>query len=156
MNPIFFILLRSALPYAIAMIVGFGLAFGIQGLRLTHAEQEFAQYKLDQQQLVQRQIDQANAQRKAASDDFLQTKAALEKKITVGDAYRRCVAAGRCGIVRSAPACPGATVSPAPGIDAAGADAVPAPAGDAAINDCAVTTLMLNKLPADIEAQPGY
>ena len=27
---------------------------------------------------------------------------------------------------------------------------------DAAINDCAVTTLQLNSLQADIEAQPGY
>jgi len=155
MNPIFLVFLKSALPYLVAAIAGFSLAFGIQELRITHVEQEYAQYKIDQQLLIQHQIDQANLQRKKATDDYVQTKAALEKSITAGDVYRRCVAAGKCGVQR----CPSGAV---PGIPTSGepdgisADAVPLTPGDTAINDCAVTTLMLNKLQSDIENQEGY
>lgn len=156
MSALFFTLFKSAIPYLVAGIAGFGLAFGIQELRLTHVEQAFAQYKIDQQKLVQQQIDQAAIQRKRAYDDFLQTQEALQKDIAAGEVFKRCVATGKCGVRHTMPSCPEPSVSTSERVDGPGSDAVPAPAGDAAINECAQTTMMLNKLQADVEAQSGY
>lgn len=157
MSTLLIMLLKNALPYLVAGIAGFGLAFGIQELRLTRVEQQFAQYKIDQEVIIQHQIDQAVIQRKKAYDDFLQSKAILQKEIEAGETFRRCVAAGKCGRVqRDMPACPSTSISPAGNSNAIGSDTVPVVTGDAAINECAQTTLMLNKLQADIEAQPGY
>jgi len=155
MSALLFALLKSAAPYAVAMIAGFGLAFGIQELRLIHAEQEFAQYKIDQQVLIQQQIDAANAQRKKVSDDFIQAKAALQKDIDAGNVYRRCVAAGKCGVQRCTPNTDASV--PATGeLDDSWAVPVSATIGDAALNDCVATTLMLNKLQDSIAGQAGY
>lgn len=156
MSPLFLSFIKGAFPYLVAAIAGFSLAFGIQELRLTSAQQEFAQYKIDQQLLIQQQIDKANAQRKAASDDFLQTKTALEKTITNGEVYARCLRAGRCGGVSNLPGGSGLKLPAAGRINEAGANTVPAATGDSALGDCAITTLMLNKLQDDIEKQEGY
>lgn len=155
MNPLLWSLLKGALPYALAAAAGFVLAFGIQGVRITRAEQEFTQYKLDQGLLIQHQIDQANKQRKESADAYQAQQKQLEVSIQNADVFRRCVAAGKCG-VRPATTCPATSLPTAGAPDGPGTDAVPAAAGDAAINECAQTTLMLNNLQADIEAQPGY
>ena len=156
MNLLLFTFLKNTLPYIAVGIAGFGLTFGIQELRLTHVEQEFAQYKIDQQTLIQHQIDQAAIQRKRAYEDFLQTQAELKKDIAAGEVFKRCVAAGKCGVRHPVSSCPEPSVQTTGYIAIASTDAVPATPGDAAINECAQTTLMLNKLQEDIEAQPGY
>ena len=156
MSTLLLTLFKNSIPYLVAGIAGFGLAFGIQELRLTHAEQEFTQYKQTQTQLIQEAKDAANKQRDVADAAYDTASKKLETALADGDAYRRCVAAGKCGRVRPAPACTGVTLPTTSTADVSGANAVPAPTGDAAINDCAVTTLMLNHLQADIEAQPGY
>lgn len=63
--------------------------------------------------------------------------------------------------VRESTACsPSLRIPAISGNDDSGADSVPAgrePATDAPLaNDCAVTTLRLNQLQAEIEAQPEY
>ena len=156
MNLILLTFLKNAAPYVAAGIAGFGLAFGIQELRLTHVEQQFAQYKLDQQAVVQHQIDQANKQRKEAFDVYQAQQKQLEVSIQAGEVFRRCVAAGKCGVRNPVPRCPEPSVSTPERADGPGPDAVSATTGDAAINECAETTLRLNNLQADIEAQPGY
>lgn len=155
MNPLLWPISKGALPYALAAVAGFVLAFGIQGVRITRAEQEFTQYKLDQGILIQHQIDQANKQRKEAADAYQAQQKQLEVSIQNADVFRRCVAAGKCG-VRPAAACPSAGVPTTGSVDGTSPDAVSAAPGDAAINECAQTTLMLNALQADIEKQVGY
>lgn len=156
MNLLLFTFLKNTLPYIAVGIAGFGLAFGIQELRLANVEQQFAQYKIDQQALIQHQIDQAAIQRKRVYDEFIQARATLQKDIDAGEVFKRCVAAGKCGVRHPVSSCPEPSIPTSERADATSTDAVPAAAGDAAINECAQTTLMLNKLQEDIEAQPGY
>ena len=40
MNPLVIALLKRLIPFAIAAAIGFGMAWAIQGLRITSAEQE--------------------------------------------------------------------------------------------------------------------
>jgi len=150
------ILLIKFGPYIAIFVAGFGLAFGIQELRITHVEQEYAQYKIDQQQLVQYQIDLANKQRKDASDAYQTKQKQLEVFIKDGEVFRRCVAAGKCGVRNPVSSCTQSSISSSGEPDAVGTNSIPAPSGDAALNECAQTTLMLNQLQTDIEHQEGY
>lgn len=156
-------LLRRFWPYIVAFAVGFsmawGVAWGIQGLRLSSAKQELTEYKFEQQRIVQQSIDLMNKKRKEASDDYQAKQKQLEVSIRDGEVFRRCVAAGRCG-VRVVPTCsPGISVSPKLGGDAGGTDAISALTGAAetpVVNDCAKTTLILNQLQREVENQEGY
>ena len=159
MNP----LLLRLIPFAVSALAGFAIAWWIQGLRVTGAEQEFVDYKQDQVTLEPKRKDDADKQREESARRYADTRAALEKEIEAGDVFRRCVLAGRCGVSRNPPrVCESSTSRSGGGLsapnkpDGSSANAVSL-AGDAtAINDCAVTTLQLNHLQADIEAQPGY
>lgn len=155
-------LLRAAAPYAIAAAVGFGAAWWLQGVRLdaernatAKVQTDFDNWKVEQQRLKNEADAKAEQRRKETQDEWI---AKYEQLRRDGEAYRRCVAAGKCGGLRVVPACPRGADSgvPAPErTDAPGADAVP-PAGESAppvIEDCAMTTLMLNQLQADIEKQ---
>jgi len=157
MNPLFLTFLKGAIPYLIAAIAGFSLAFGIQELRLTAVEQDFREYKLDVLAEIERQTDIANTKRKKASNDYIQAKADLKKAIDTGEVFKRCVAAGKCG-VRNNPvySCTDNRIPTTGEPDGVGTNPVSTSVGDAAINECATTTLMLNKLQTDIESQPGY
>lgn len=149
---------------------GFALAWSLQGLRLDDArtdlvelQQEFASYKQHIRQQEIEAAERAHAAREQASADYRRVKNDLEKQIASGDAYRRCVAAGKCGArvqyLQTGSVCPSVGVSPAGGIDAPGPDPVPAagdPAAPGIVADCAYTTLQLNSLQADIANQPGY
>jgi hypothetical protein len=159
MNPIALALLKRLIPFAIAAAFGFGVAWTIQGLRITAAHQEFTDFKQEQTRLIQEARDAADNQREQASKAFAQASKELEDSIARGDAFRRCVAAGKCGRVPDVPRCPEPSVPPAVRPDETGAEPVPAPGDTAApgvVADCAYTTLRLNKLQADIENQPGY
>lgn len=156
--------LRAAAPYAVAAGVGFSVAWWLQGLRLDAAENatqkvqnDFDWYKTEQQRLKNDADRLAEKRRKEAEDEWNKRYAQLQAD---GEAFRRCVAAGKCGGLRQpVPACPagsGIRVPPAVRPDEAGTNAVPLagePATPPVINDCAVTTLMLNQLQSDIEKQ---
>ena len=49
MNP----LLLRLIPVALSVLAGFAIAWGIQCLRLTNAEQEFVKYKQEQVRILQ-------------------------------------------------------------------------------------------------------
>ncbi|MFA7290891.1 MAG: hypothetical protein WC023_01460 [Rhodocyclaceae bacterium] len=162
MTTALFGLLRPLWPYFAAFALGGfmagGVAWKVQGLRLTAAQQEFTDYKQTQKQLIQEAKDAADRQRDQARENFTGAVKVLAADIEAGAAYNRCLAAGKCGRVRDVPTCADLRLPSASRTDAAGADAVPAardPAPEVVI-DCAKATLLINQLQNDIENQPGY
>ena len=97
MNPLFLRLI----PVAISAAAGFAIAWWIQGLRVTGAEQEFVDYKQDQVRIVQEQKDAADKQRDEAAKRFSAERADLAKEVEAGDVWKRCVMAGRCSVPRN-------------------------------------------------------
>lgn len=164
-----FALLRPFLPYIIGALVAFSAGWGgawqTQGLRLTAAEQSHTAYVQEQTRLRQEHDDEADKQRMASDQRFARQSKDLQDAITAGAVYRRCVDAGKCR-VRKPASCPASvSLSARVGLDAASANTVPLAAREAEevaepsetlANECAVTTLMLNSLQADIERQPRY
>ena len=167
------VLLKKFWPYIVAAAVGAAISgkvvWEVQQFRINSAkrdtakvEAEFEQYKADQIRMKAEFDRVAEKQRAVASEQFAKLKGDLTDEIVKGDVYRRCVAAGKCGAIR-VPVQSGCSASirlPATGIAAGtGPDAIPVADESAApqvVNDCAITTLMLNRLQADIEAQPGF
>lgn len=158
-------ILRFAAPYAIAASVGFGAAWWVQGVRIDAAKNDTAEvqnafltYHNEQERLALEKEREQIRRQEATTKDWKEKLDALKNDHEV---YRRCVAAGRCGGLRPVSAAPGGhgiRLSAASGTDDSGADPVPA-AGEPAppvVLDCAETTLQLNILQADIEAQRGY
>ena len=160
MNP----LLLRLIPVALSVLAGFAIAWGIQGLRLTSAEQEFTAFKQNQVRIFQEHKDNADKQRQESARNYETARNELATVSERAEIYKRCVAAGRCGVCpsgvrKSAANTPGNGLSTRPQLDEASANAVPLagePAAPGVIYDCAYTTLQLNHLQADIEEQPGY
>ena len=159
--PLALTVLRSVLPYAIVASVGFAGAWWLQDLRVTAARQEFTQYKQDQKDAVQAAKDKAEQDRVQQEKEYADERKTLLTQIEAGEAFRRCVAAGKCG-VRNNPVPAGSGIS-ATATDSAhdpGTDAISlisrATEEDPVVNDCAVTTLMLNQLQTDISNQLGF
>lgn len=159
-------LLKPFLPYiAVALVAfsaGFGGAWKVQGVRITSVEQAFTEFKQEQVRIYQEAQDAADEQRVKAAEAFAAKSEDLAKAIEAGDVMRRCIAAGKCSVrVLKQPTC-------AAGIRLPAADSPPSPSANAVlaidraaeedpvVNDCAITTLMLNQLQTDIENQPGY
>ena len=158
--------------FVAGMTTGGSASWYVQGLRLTASEQVHIQYVQDQTRIRQEAIDAANLQRDQADKAYQLASKLLADSVSAGDVMRRCIAAGKCGVRYVARACPASeSVSPAERPDVASAHELPATAEPAAeidhtehvldmvdpvVNDCAVTTLMLNSLQADIEGQKGY
>ena len=156
----------------LALLVGsflFGVSSGgsaawwIQSLRVKDAEQEFTAYKQEQVTLEQKREDDADKQRVEAATQYAIARQELADAVAAGDVYRRCVEAGRCGVprnpsgVRDTTRREGAGLSSPGRLNATSTNELSASPGDATLaNECAVTTLQLNHLQADIEAQPGY
>lgn len=153
-----------------AFLLGFIVAWQLQGVRLDAAANDMQQMQLEfdsWRQSLREQETTLAAQRESLRQkelaDYRRMQDELEKQIVAGDAYRRCVAAGKCGArvqyVQTGSACPAVGVSAAGGTDAAGPDPVPAtgdPAAPAVVADCARTTLQLNRLQEGIAGQTGY
>lgn len=169
MNPIVPGLLKRLIPFAIAASIGFGMAWFIQGLRVTAAKQETVDAKQDFTTFVQKvrqegqdAKDQADRQREQAERDYAAASKQLEDALARGDALSRCIAAGKCRGMPKQPVCASgstASLSPPIRVDEASADAVFAAASvadEGVIADCARTTLQINQLQADIKAQAGY
>lgn len=159
MNPLW---LAKLIPVAIGAAIGFVLAWGIQSLRLTSAEQEFTAFKQEQVRIYQEAQHDADTKREQASKKYDAARAELASAVGSGEVFRRCVAAGKCGVrvLKQSTCAAGNGIQAAPSLDATGPNAVFAPAGTAAedpvIGDCAITTLMNNQLQEAIEAQKGY
>lgn len=169
MNPLALALLKRLIPFAIAAVIGFGMAWAIQGLRITAAEQEVTAaeqaHKDYVQQLTQESQDakaEADRQRDQAQRDYAAASKQLEDAIARGDALSRCIAAGKCRGMPKQSVCadsPAAGISAPGGVDDASADAVfaaAAVADEGVIADCARTTLQINQLQRAIKSQTGY
>ena len=155
--------LVSLAPWLIAAALGLG--FGIQTHRLDNAKLEFSDYKVAEQEEVQRQITLADKQREESSREYQEVKKQLEVSIKAGEVFKRCVAAGKCGVRYVAvPSSAVKSLSPTARTDGPRTNAVPAPGEPAAevadvvdvVVDCARTTLQLNMLQTDVEKQEGY
>lgn len=152
MNPTIIQFFVRLLPYAIAASVGFGAAFYIQGLRITDEKQKHVAYVQEQEQARIDAEKAAEEQRKETANEW---RAKLELLAKDHDAYKRCVAAGKCGGLRPVSCSPSLRIPASGGIDGSGTDPVSA-SGESSpevINDCAKTQLMLNQLQDDIEKQ---
>lgn len=89
MNP----LLLRLIPFAVSALAGFAIAWWIQGLRLTSAEQEFIEYKQDQREIYQDAVDAAQKktaalETKVKEAENAATERAKENKI-LADAVNR-------------------------------------------------------------------
>ena len=67
MSPFALALLKRLIPFAIAAVIGFGMAWAIQGLRITAAEQEVTAAKQAHKDYVQ-QLTQESQDAKAEAD----------------------------------------------------------------------------------------
>lgn len=151
-------------PYITAFFIGAAVAGGaawkVQGLRIESAKQEFSAYKLKEQKAAQDAKDKADKAREEAAKQYQHLSEKLDDEINSGVVYRRCVAAGKCGVRTVYINKPGVPAST--GTNAASADAIPAgqvtatEIGPEVVTDCAITTLRLNALQEAIENQPGY
>lgn len=160
------------LPYIVAALIcaaiGGKIAWTVQGVRIDTAKAEtaeavadFEHYKAEQIRLKNEADSVAEKQRADASLAYANLKGELKDEIAKGEVYRRCVAAGKCGAVRVPvqSGCSAGIRVPSPDrFDGTGENAVPLAGEPTAevVNDCAVTTLMLNRLQAAIEGQAGY
>ena len=89
MNP----LLLRLIPFAVSALAGFAIAWGLQGLRVTGAEQEFVHYKQEQRQVYQDAVDAAKdktaaLETKVKEAENAATERAKENKI-LADAVNR-------------------------------------------------------------------
>ncbi|MFZ4537164.1 hypothetical protein [Propionivibrio sp.] len=151
MNPL---LLIKFGPYVvIALLVA---AWGVQTARLSNAKLELANYRIEQQQIIQQQIDDANKRRTETANAYREKSQQLALSIKAGEVFKRCIAAGKCGVQQQPRDCSGLRLSASISPDDSGPQPVPFTGNDAALNDCAVTTLQLNTLQTDIEQQDGY
>lgn len=131
MNPMLIEVFRRALPYALAAIAGFCVAFYIQGLRITAAKQDLVAFKQQAREAVQDEKDRQEAIAEKTNEDWHKNLDALHAY------YRGRVLPGATGGGLSLPASAGGAASN-------GQDAVPSPARVA--EECAETTLQLNML----------
>lgn len=159
MDPLTLMKLKSLLPYAIAAAIGFAGAWYIQGIRITAEEQACTEFKQAQKTKAQEAKDAEDTRRDKQSETDAKQKELLERAISVGDTYKRCIDAGKCGRVRNPTTCTNSTpgISAPAGIDAAGTDPVLTAEGTPeVVADCSRSTLICNQLQNFIAGQPGY
>ncbi len=156
-------LLRAAAPVVIAALLGAGAAWNFQGVRLDAARNGLAAYQNGIREAVVAAREHEQTINKESSDAWKRNMEALRAD---QDAFKRCVAAGRCGVRVVTASCPADAASPAGRTDGAGGGAIPVDPRDAAqdretaigglIEDCRKVQLRLNLLQENIEAQRGY
>lgn len=161
-------LLRRAIPFVIAVGVGFSAAWFIQGVRVTDAknatvaaDQALTTYKQAQVQAALDAKDLADKAREESAKIYATMSEALNDQIKSGEVYKRCVAAGKCGVVRYMSCAAGIRLPASGGGNDSSADTVPAGQETATAdyqlaNDCAIATLRANRLQLGIAGQPGY
>ena len=92
MNP----LLLRLIPFAVSAAVGFAIAWGIQGLRLTSAEQEFIDYKQEQVRILQEHNKHEAERQQKSAMAYAAARQEFADAIQAGEVFKRCVASGRC------------------------------------------------------------
>lgn len=163
MNPLYAKLAAGAVVFG----VGFSVAWKWQDVKLGELQNEFDGYKVEQQRILNdNNRDAAKRQQETADAWAVAVGVVRAENEREFAAYRRCVAAGRCGAIvrnecvrsdqpQARPDSGDAGAVPStPGPDETGSDSVPVAARLAA--ECSETTLQLNLLQADIEKQKGY
>ena len=159
-NP--FVLLWIVLgAFAAGAASGGSVAWWIQGLNVTAAEQDFTTYRQTQTALIQEEKDRATIQREKASQDYERVSNILNDEINRHVVLQRCVSAGKCGVRNDpVPAGSGIRATATIGLNGPSSNAVPSSAGaaeeDPVVNDCAISTLRANRLQDFIANQPGY
>jgi len=143
-------------------------AWWVQGLRITSVEQDFTRYRQALKTQEQARREREAKQREDERETYRREKDELEKRIAEGDAFKRCVAAGKCGRVRvvaSGSCSPSLRLPTRSGTDGTGGGAVPVAGSSATdkseeepgvVADCARVQLRLNRLQDAVEAQEGY
>ena len=148
--------------FAAGAASGGSVAWWIQGLNVTAAEQEFTTYRQTQTALIQAEKDRATIQREKAGQDYEHLSNILNDEINRHVVLQRCVAAGKCGVRNKppVPACTGIRSTATIGLNGPSSNAVPSISGtaeeDPVVNDCAISTLRANRLQDFIANQPGY
>lgn len=132
MNSLMITMLRSALPYAIAALIGASCAWYIQGLRITAAQQDLTAYKQAAAAAVIMEKERTDVVSEQVSNDWAANLVALR------DNYARRMLSGSTG---KAPAVPVTAVA----TDAAAADSGTGAGGVAPplTQRCAETTMQL-------------
>jgi len=132
MNPLMLTVLRSALPYAIAALIGASCAWYIQGLRITAAQQDLTEYKQAAAAAVISEKERTDVVSEQVSNDWAANLVALR------DSYARRVLSGSTG---KAPGVPDSPIA----VDATTADAGTGAGGIAPplTQRCAETTMQL-------------
>lgn len=160
------VIIRLA-PYLLAALAGFSSAWWIQGHRITELRLEHQTYIADQEELVRKLNTLQLRQKELADHDYAVSQNQLKSEIERGDTYRRCVAAGKCGVVTvRVPTYSSETRSTQATGSTNATESCPVLVGSNAtetfsqnspvIEDCAITVLRLNKLQTLIESQSNY
>ena len=143
--------------FVAGLVIGTGFSWWVGSLRVESVQQDFTEYRQNQKEAYQRALDTARMQQEDASKEFQLKEGQLQDEIKKNVVLQRLVTAGRLH-VNTARTCDG-SVQASLGIDETRTDPVPASSGfteesvSQVVNDCSVTTLMLNQLQADIENQ---
>lgn len=158
----FLLFVRTFWPYVLAGAIGFVPAWWVQGIRLDSAkgdvatvQRKFDDYKTEQRMLL---VEAGEAAEKRRAETIKEWSGKYAKLKNDSDIFKRCVAAGKCGGLRPVPDSARLQLSAPSRVTPASANAVPT-AGRGqedvpeVLKDCAVATLMLNVLQADIEKQ---
>lgn len=158
--------LKLLWPYLLAGAIGFSAAWWIQGVNVgraenakTAAESALKDYQTEQVRLAAEKVMADDKRREQTEKEYKDEKAKLQADLAAGNAFRRCIASGKCGGMRGVVSDPGGSAGlklpPVSGANGASKGAVPATGGTApqVISDCAADVLQLNKLQADIEKQ---
>lgn len=151
-NPVVLIVLLIA-----AFVAGVSSAWWVQGLRITAVKQEHKDFVQSMKDQEIANAEAAERQREESDKKYAELERKLNDEIKSGIVFKRCVAAGKCGMQPTS--CrPSIRLPTASEPDATSADSILAglTGSTGIVEDCAVTTLMLNQLQADIEGQPGY
>lgn len=140
-------------------VIGSLISWNICSLRVDKLKNEFSQYKQEQTQAYNDAVSLANKNLEERRNEFAEKESLLRAEIQNNSVVSRAVTAGRLFVK---PACSSSiSVQTTPRIDETSTDSIP-PSGKPAeereenfqvINDCAITTLMLNQLQEDIEKQ---
>ena len=155
---------RAYWVYLAAFALGAWVAVAVQEIRIERVEQEFTAYKQTIEQQALRHEAAENVRRQDNAIEYAAQQGVLNHEIEQGIVYRRCVAAGKCGVRPQSACSPSLRLPSLVGSDATGSDAISVIAGATTdigeapevVGDCAVTTLRLNRLQAEIEGQEGY
>ena len=167
----FLSILRVIWPYLLCFCIGsaggFNVAWYIQGLRVTSTQQEFSVYKTKQAETLAKQEAISKAQQDKDGYEYEELKAVLQKEQNSNSVWKRCIAAGKCGTLTGVlprSCSTEGTIQTTAVSDGPVSDSVPIVGGTTEkeseapplINECAITTLMLNQLQKSIESQEGY